>query len=73
MPVGLIEQLEARERAMTVGEVAALLRLSGSAVYPLAATNRIPSFKIGAAVRFDPGDVANWLKSKMGKKPSFSP
>ncbi|MFI5109736.1 MAG: helix-turn-helix domain-containing protein [Terriglobales bacterium] len=51
--------------ALTVGDVAELLNISERQVYKLAASNRIPSFKIGGSVRFDPSAFAGWLRQRM--------
>jgi excisionase family DNA binding protein len=49
---------------VTVSDVAELLNISERQVYKLAAENRIPSFKIGGSVRFDPAAFAAWLRHK---------
>ena len=46
-------------------ELAKLLNISERQVYKLAASNRIPSFKIGGFVRFDPSAFAAWLRGRM--------
>jgi hypothetical protein len=44
----------------------------------MAARGQLPSFRVGGAVRFDPQEVAKWLRTKYGhenrpeKKPSRS-
>jgi excisionase family DNA binding protein len=63
----LIEILESREEALNAHQVAELLGLSKKKVYQMAATGRLPSFRIGKAVRFDAQDLADWLRKK---KPS---
>jgi excisionase family DNA binding protein len=61
----LADSLERRASALTVSDVAELLNVSERQVYKLAAQNRIPSFKIGGSVRFDPSAFAAWLRRKM--------
>jgi excisionase family DNA binding protein len=62
--VNLVEQLEARSGAMKVSELSQLLGVDDKHVYRMAARGRLPSFHVGGAVRFDPHEVANWLRSK---------
>lgn len=56
--MNLVEILQEKCRALTVSELAILLRVSQRRLYKLAVVNRIPSFKIGASVRFDPAAVS---------------
>jgi excisionase family DNA binding protein len=76
--VNLIEQLEARSGAMKVAEVCELLGVDDKHIYRMAARGSLPSFRVGGAVRFDPQEVAKWLRSKYGvvladnKKPPVS-
>jgi excisionase family DNA binding protein len=61
----LADILCGKKRALTVFEVADLLNISERQVYKLAAEFRIPCFKIGGSIRFDPAAVAEWLRQKM--------
>lgn len=76
--MNLIEQLEARSGAMKVAEVCELLGVDDKHIYRMAARGSLPSFRVGGAVRFDPQEVAKWLRSKYGvvladnKKPPVS-
>jgi hypothetical protein len=36
----------------------------------MAARGRLPSFRVGSAVRFDPQELAKWLRSKYPEVPS---
>jgi len=65
----IAEQIEGMKRALTAPELAELLAVSEKTIYAHARANRIPSFKVGNAVRFDPKAVAVWLA---GKNPSRS-
>src|SRR5579864_4738624 len=60
----LIEILESREEALNAQQVAELLGLSKKQVYQMAATGKLPSFRIGKAVRFDAQDLAEWLRKQ---------
>ena len=61
----LADSLEKRTTALTVSDIAELLHISERQVYKLAASNRIPSFKVGGSIRFDPADFTEWLREKM--------
>jgi excisionase family DNA binding protein len=63
--LGLADSLDGKTRALTVADVAELLNISERQVYKLVSEYRIPSFKIGGSVRFDPCAVAVWLRQKM--------
>ncbi len=60
----LTETLQDRHSAITVPELAAMLSLSRRQLYKMAAANRIPHFKIGSSVRFDPDAIRVWLEGK---------
>jgi excisionase family DNA binding protein len=64
--VNLIEQLESRSGAMKVSELCELLGVDDKHIYRMAARGALPSFHIGGSVRFDPQEVANWLRLKYG-------
>jgi len=58
----LAERIERIEGAMTAEELARLLGVSKITIFKQAKAGRIPSFRIGTCVRFDPKAVANWLR-----------
>ena len=62
--MNLIEKLESRSGAMKVSELCELLGVDDKHVYRMAARGKLPSFHVGGAVRFDPQEVANWLRLK---------
>jgi excisionase family DNA binding protein len=64
--VNLIEKLEARSGAMKVAELCDLLGVDDKHIYRMAARGSLPSFRVGGAVRFDPQEVAKWLRAKYG-------
>jgi excisionase family DNA binding protein len=64
--LNLIEELEARSGAIKVSDLAALLGVDDKHIYRMAARGQLPSFRVGGAVRFDPKEVANWLRLKYG-------
>jgi excisionase family DNA binding protein len=61
----MLEELRGKRTAMNVREIAKLLQISEREIYKLASANRIPHFKIGCSVRFDPLAVASWLEERM--------
>jgi excisionase family DNA binding protein len=48
-----------------VTDIAELLSISERQVYKLVAKHRIPCFKIGGSIRFDPVAISAWLHQKM--------
>lgn len=70
--MNLIEQLEARSGAMKVAELCELLGVDDKHIYRMAARGSLPCFHVGGAVRFDPQEVAKWLRSKYGVVPGES-
>jgi excisionase family DNA binding protein len=64
--LNLIEELEARSGGIKVSDLAAILGVDDKHIYRMAARGQLPSFRVGGAVRFDPQEVANWLRSKYG-------
>ena len=70
---GLADSLDGKSRALTVADIAELLNISERQVYKLAAEHRIPCFKIGGSVRFDPLAVAVWLRKMAPASASLQP
>ncbi len=62
---GLTNCLEGRKHALVVTDIAELLSISERQVYKLVAKHRIPCFKIGGSIRFDPVAISAWLRQKM--------
>jgi excisionase family DNA binding protein len=58
----LPQRIEGIKHAITASEVAALLAVSPITVYKMAKAGKMPSFRIGTAVRFDPSAIAEWLR-----------
>jgi excisionase family DNA binding protein len=63
-PVALADRIELFGSAMTAKQLSTLLAVSTIIIYKLAKANRLPSFRIGTCVRFDPKAVANWLRGQ---------
>lgn len=58
----LAEQIERIEGAMTADQLAKLVGISKVTIFKMAKAGRIPSFRVGTCVRFDPRKVADWLR-----------
>ena len=66
MSLNLIQELESRHGAMKVCELTELLGVDDKHIYRMAARGQLPSFRVGGAVRFDPQEIADWLRLKYG-------
>jgi excisionase family DNA binding protein len=56
------DQIEKTGHALTADELARVQSVSRITIFKQAKAGRIPSFRIGTCVRFDPRAVANWLR-----------
>lgn len=56
--------IRTKGRAWNAAELAQLLDLSPKHIYRLAKEGRMPSIRIGGAIRFDPQATADWLVMK---------
>ena len=61
-PMSLADRIERIDRALTANELADMLAVSRITIFKQAKAGRIPSFRIGTCVRFDPRSVAQWLR-----------
>jgi excisionase family DNA binding protein len=68
----LVERLKSQKKALNVREVAELFGVTPQHLYKMAASGRIPSFRVSGAVRFDPESVASWLEEKQVPVPVTS-
>jgi excisionase family DNA binding protein len=59
--VSLADYLESMDHALTADELGRLLSISRATIFRMAKAGRIPSFRVGTCVRFDPRVVAEWL------------
>jgi len=66
----LAEVVEQKKEAMRVEDVARILDISIKQIYKMAAKRQIPSIKIANCVRFDPHDIATWLRSQSSTNPN---
>jgi excisionase family DNA binding protein len=61
-PLSLADRIERMGRALTANELAEMLTVSRITIFKQAKAGRIPSFRVGTCVRFDPRSVAQWLR-----------
>jgi excisionase family DNA binding protein len=61
-PLYLADRIERIGRALTANELAEMLTVSRITIFKQAKAGRIPSFRVGTCVRFDPRAVATWLR-----------
>ena len=61
-PLSLADRIERIGRALTANELAEMLTVSKITIFKQVKAGRIPSFRIGTCVRFDPRSVAQWLR-----------
>jgi excisionase family DNA binding protein len=66
----LADVVEQKKEALRVEDVARILDISVKQIYKMAAKGQIPSLKIANCVRFDPHDVAVWLRGQSCTNPS---
>ena len=62
--LSIADRLDLMDHALTVKQLAPLLNVSLTSLYNRAREGRIPSYRIGGSVRFDPHTVAEWLRAK---------
>jgi excisionase family DNA binding protein len=60
----LADLIEHTGHALTAVELAGVLSVSRITIFKQAASGRIPSFRVGTCVRFDPHAVAAWLRKQ---------
>ena len=61
--MSLPDRIERLGRALTAEELAKMLTVSRITIFKQAKARRIPSFRIGTCVRFDPKMIAQWLRA----------
>jgi excisionase family DNA binding protein len=54
--------LRSAKGALTAKQLAEVLNISPKTVFKLAKAGRIPSFRVGTAVRFDARLIVDWLR-----------
>lgn len=56
-----------QDEILTIDEVAAFLKAGKRTVYRLAASGKLPAFKLGGTWRFRRADLDQWIASRIGK------
>lgn len=57
----IVSHIRGKRAALTAEELSGLLSLSHKHIYKMAKSGRMPSYRIGGAIRFDPRATADWL------------
>lgn len=50
--------------ALTVRDLTKFWRVSDQTIYRLAASGTIPHFRLAGSIRFDPKEIANWIRKR---------
>ena len=59
-----------RDEILTIDEVAAYLKAGKRTVYRLAASGKLPAFKLGGTWRFRRSDLDEWIAANLANKDS---
>jgi len=62
--MGIIDQLDSMDHALTVKELAVILHLGKTVIYEMVRRRTIPCIRFGYIVRFDPHEIAEWLRNR---------
>ena len=62
MKNSILEQLNTRTTALTVRELARLLKVSTKTIYKEVQSGAIPCIRIGSCIRFRPERMVEWLQ-----------
>jgi len=57
----LVTRLKQHSGSIRVSELARILAMSRTTVYQMVEAGRIPHYRIGDSIRFDPIRIASWL------------
>jgi excisionase family DNA binding protein len=60
----ILEQLRRADHALTSKDLERLLAISKSTISREVSSGRLPCFRIGSSLRFDPRKVAEWLEAR---------
>jgi excisionase family DNA binding protein len=62
--MSIIEKLASIDHAISVTELASLLSLGRTVIYDMVRRGAIPCIRVGYTVRFDPHEIAKWLRDR---------
>ena len=65
----LANQISQIDHALTAEELASFLSVAKITIYKQAQAGRIPAFRIGSCLRFDPAAIAQWLEGDKTRAP----
>jgi excisionase family DNA binding protein len=65
-PKTVADQIASYRGALTARELSSLLSISVVTIFKMAASGRLPSFRVGSCVRFCPVTIARWLRERGG-------
>lgn len=60
----LADTIEKSSRALTASELAKFLSVNKLTIYRQAQAGRLPHFRLGTCIRFDPRVIAAWLRDR---------
>ena len=60
--IGRNEAAKSKSSFLSVGELSAILQVREGTIYQWASDERVPSYKVGGRLRFDWGEIQEWLK-----------
>jgi excisionase family DNA binding protein len=60
----LAAYLDQMTGALKAAELGKIIGFEKSAIYQMAAEGRIPHYRIGPSIRFDPHVIARWLRER---------
>jgi excisionase family DNA binding protein len=60
----IADLIEQTDHALTADELSRFLAVSRITIFKQAKAGRIPSFRVGTCVRFDPKSIGAWLRNK---------
>jgi excisionase family DNA binding protein len=56
--------LRSAKGALTAKQLAEVLNISPKTIFKMAKAGRIPSFRVGTSVRFDPRLIVDWMRKQ---------
>ena len=69
-PLGCVDSLLRTQRMISVGKLSDIIGISDKQLYAIADRGEIPHYRIGRSLRFDPAEVALWLRERScGRRP----
>ena len=57
--------VEKKKGAWTAEQLASLLECSNQQIYNMVQKGKLPAYRIGSLIRFDPKTTATWLRQRL--------